>query len=354
MPPAVLVRRIDHNRPADRAIVVELLREHLAGMNVADDPEARYRWLYLDNPHGAAVTYLATDASTAVPAGMTSLFPRRVLVAGRVRVGSIGGDGFVRPEFRRRGIARQLHQAAREGMRAEGDGSHGSHGSVGFMYGPPEPHNLKALLGAGSAVIGSVQRHLRLLSARSLSAGKVERGPLAGAVRRILRPPRARFRLEALDGSSDHRVDRVFTQASDSAAVLPVLDADFCAWRFGRSPSGRQRPFLVLDGKDPVAVAAVERNQGRAGLITLACAPAFRTAALRTLLDACRDADTIEIQIHVPASDLRRALLLLGFFPRERKPFQIQIAADHPDRTLLVREEGWSYSWGDGDVDRVL
>ena len=231
---AIAVRRVDHDRAADRRAVLELLREHLAAMPEGAQAEARYRWLYLDNPHGRAATSLASDRRSGHPVGLTSLFPRRVLVSGHLRKGAIGGDGFVRPDFRRRGIARALHQAAIQRM---------GHHDIEFMYGPPEPNNLKALLGAGSVVVGAVQRYVRALSPASLASILNPHGRVAAFLSRLALPARSSLRVEALDGRPDHRVNAVFeaTVAAGGPAVVPVLDAEFCVWRFGRCPSGAQR-----------------------------------------------------------------------------------------------------------------
>src|SRR5438105_13906686 len=113
----------------ERSDVLELLAEHLPGTDVA----SRHAWLYERNPHGRALTAIAYEAQTGVPVGLTSVFPRKVLVGGEVRLGSMGGDGYVRPAFRRRGIAAELHKACVALMKQA---------DVEFMFGPPEPYNL--------------------------------------------------------------------------------------------------------------------------------------------------------------------------------------------------------------------
>src|SRR6185369_10435684 len=121
------------------------------------DPVRRYRWLYLDNPHGIARTYAAI-AKTGAPVAITSLFPRRVQVGSRVLTGAIGGDAYVTPRFRRRGLATDLHRLALASM---DDG-------LSFMFGPPEPNNLRALLTAGSTITGAVRRYARPLRIRPI------------------------------------------------------------------------------------------------------------------------------------------------------------------------------------------
>src|SRR5262245_14601274 len=102
---SVRVRRATSN---DRPAVLALLAEYLPGADVG----ARYDWLYRANPHGRAISVIAFDGTSGAPIGITSIFPRRVHVAGVARLGSMGGDGFVRPAFRRRGVATRLHKAS--------------------------------------------------------------------------------------------------------------------------------------------------------------------------------------------------------------------------------------------------
>src|SRR5690348_4112158 len=116
----------------DRPTVLSLLAEHLPGTDVA----RRHAWLYEQNPHGRAVTFLAFG-SGGVPAGLTSLFPRRVVVDGHLRTGAMGGDGYVRPVFRRRGVATALHRACLATMRGAHD--RGDPEAVEFMFGAPQP-----------------------------------------------------------------------------------------------------------------------------------------------------------------------------------------------------------------------
>jgi GNAT superfamily N-acetyltransferase len=334
----------DHGSARDRATVLALLEEYLATIPGEAAAARRYAWLYLDNPHGKAATYVARSA-TGEPAGLTSLFPRRVLCDGKVLIGAIGGDGYVRPAFRRRRIATRLHRAALEDMPRAG---------IDFMYGPPEPNNLKALLSSGATVVGEVRRFTRVLQPRRLGS----RGPLAAVARLLLRPPASSLRLIPLSGVPDPRVDEVFNDASTEGdaggfRIVPVRDAAFYAWRFGASPAGRQRPFLVVDGSAPVGLVVLDRSDGRTALCDLVSRRGQRRAVLGAVLHASRDDESVRFQCHVPAKQLERALHLAGFIPREGKPFQVQVRSNHPLRTLLVDPAAWLYTWGDGDVDHI-
>src|SRR5437868_11663898 len=98
--------------PADRGDVVALVREMIPGI----DAEARIGWLYERNPAGHALTWLATEGGEV--AGCTSYFPFRLQLDGREVLAALGGDGYVRPKFRRRGLGGLLHDAARAAMPA--------------------------------------------------------------------------------------------------------------------------------------------------------------------------------------------------------------------------------------------
>src|SRR5688572_10523544 len=126
----------------------------LIGKLYSGDSVARYEHLYRSNPHGTALTWLAIETATGDAVACTSLFPRRVRVAGVERLGSIGGDCYVEPRVRRQGLAVGLHRASLREMRD---------GGVHFMYGPPAPNNLAALLKAGSTLVSDYRRWVRPL-----------------------------------------------------------------------------------------------------------------------------------------------------------------------------------------------
>ncbi len=342
-----LTRRADHRSPADRAFILRILGEYVTHERTGDDAEARYRWLYRDNPHGEALTFLALDPSSSEPVGITSIFPRKTIVAGHEITGAIGGDGYVTPAHRRRGIVTALHREAMEAMRD---------GEVAFMFGPPEPNNLKALVKAGARVTGAVQRFTRPLTARGLGRLSGHAGPLTPLLDFVLKPRSSRLRAVPLGDRPDPRVDRLFEEmlAERRHAVTPVRDAAFYAWRFAASPSRVEHAFLLLDRDAPRAVVAVERSLGAAALIDVVAPLRRRLAAHAAVAHLCRGDDTLHVQVHVPAPRERALLVASGFLPRSTKAFQVQVPEDHPQAATLTRPDAWQYMWGDGDVDHVL
>jgi GNAT superfamily N-acetyltransferase len=347
----ITCRRIDHHDPADRERVRAILREYFASIGESEDADERYEWLYRLNPAGNARTFVATDRNTKAVVAVTSLFPRPVSINGRTFMGAIGGDGFVVPDYRRRGIATLLHNEALVLMSERDE-------PLSFMFGPPEPHNLKALLRAGAALTGSVQRFVRPLNWAGLGtdAPRLAR-PLRGPISYLFAPRRTRLRLEALGQEPDARVDRVWEETLDATAgrerIIPVRDALFYAWRFGRQ-SVPQNGYVVLEGGTPIAVCALERRGAQAAICDVTSPLRYRARAYRAILDACRGSDSVHTQIHVPATRERALLHALGFIPRTRKPFQVQVGPYHPEREALLRPKSWRYMWGDGDVTHVL
>src|SRR5262245_52717346 len=150
----------------DRDHVIRLMGNIYPG-----DVSARYRWLYLDNPHGRALTWLAIEQEGGEAVGCTSIFPRKVMVLGRERTGGIGGDCFIEPRVRRQGLATALHAASFREMRE---------GGVDFMYGPPTPNNLGALIKAGSRLVTNYKRWVRPLTSRGVYRAVFSRVPTRG------------------------------------------------------------------------------------------------------------------------------------------------------------------------------
>src|ERR1041384_6339830 len=135
---------------------------------------ARLAWLYEKNPSGRALTWIAREDGEL--AGCTSYFPWRLLLDGELRLCALGGDGYVRPKFRRRGLGALLHDAARADMQRTG---------IGCMYGAPGAMNLTPLKHGGSREIGHVARWARPLRGRAIG---VQHSALDGLVSFALRP----------------------------------------------------------------------------------------------------------------------------------------------------------------------
>lgn len=318
---------------ADRPEIIAMIREMIPGI----DAEARWRWLYESNPGGRALTWVA-HAGDAV-AGCTSFFPFRLWLDGELVGAALGGDGYVRPAFRRMGLGGQLHDASRNAMASRG---------IRCMYGAPGAMNLTPLKHGGSREIGLVARWVRPLRAAALAL----RAPLLGALPILKLGGGAT--LDAM-APGDARVDEVWTQARRELRLAAVRDATFYAWRFRDSPARRQAAFVILQRGRAIGTCALETTNGGGTLwiVDLITVPGAWHAALRAIVrHAAEQTSAATVDIKLFALDgRRRHMWCSGFIERDSKPFLVMIPRDG-DRRFLDPDR-WYYNGGDSDLDSI-
>lgn len=321
--------------PADRADVVALVREMIPGI----DAEARIGWLYERNPGGRALTWIART-SDGEAAGCTSFFPFRLWLDRVEVLGALGGDGFVRPKFRRRGLGGLLHDASRRAMTAHG---------LGCMYGAPGAMNVTPLKHGGSRELGHVARWVRPLRGAALG---MRRALVDRLIRGMLRP-RLAPHLEPMT-RDDPRVDHVWARAKQTLALAAVRDARFYTWRFLDAPAQREPPYVIVDRGEPIAACALELVQRGKNLhvVDLVAVPGAWHAALAAIARhaAATDAATLDIKLFA-LDGRRRQMWRSGFVERESKPFLCMIPRDG-DRRFLDPQR-WFYCGGDSDLDAL-
>jgi hypothetical protein len=327
-------RASEPDRPDTLALVSEMFRA---------DVSDRLAWLYYGNPHGEALTWMAFDADDRAVA-VTSLFPRRVSIEGRLVTASIGGDCYVVPAARRRGLATLLHRASLAGMRA---------GGVSFMYGPPRPNNLAALVKAGSREVGAFQRHARPLTLDAL----LKRSVPHALSRLAAWPDRALGRLLRGDGGAVVEDVTEFGDEWDAltrrmrwlAAICPVRDAAYLRWRYA---TGRQVTLAVRRRGELVGFAAYEAQDDVAVVVdAFAVDRQAMDAALGALIDRARGERRAHVDFYVTSACLDPWMLRRhGFIGRERHGFQVFIPDGEPAHELLTSPASWFFTEGDKDM----
>ena len=314
----------------DRPEIQELIAEMIPGVDVA----ARWTWLYETNPGGPAITWLALEDGRV--AGCTSLFPFRMWLDGTEVLGSLGGDGYVRPAFRRRGLGGLMHDASRRGMTAH---------SIGCMYGAPGAMNVTPLKHGGSREMGHVARYVRPLRIGPSLVGEL--------LARATRPPLAP-KLEPMQ-PHDRRVDAVWIEARKNLRLAAVRDAAFYTWRFHEAPAGRQVAYVIVQRGEPLGACALESLQGgdELHIVDLVAVPgAWHTclsAIVRHAVDHTR-ARTITTKLFTLDARTRR-MWQAGFLERDSKPFLCMIPNDG-DRRFLDPQR-WFYCGADSDLDTL-
>jgi hypothetical protein len=101
---------------ADRALLVDLQRRNLGVL----EGEQRFDWLYLRNPHGKAMAWIALDEETKCTIGTAAAFPKRMYLGGSLQLGYVLGDFCIEPNFRSLAAALQLQGVCLEGLDSAG------------------------------------------------------------------------------------------------------------------------------------------------------------------------------------------------------------------------------------------
>lgn len=320
---------------ADRPAILPLL----VGLAPTRDQQAHIAWLYDGNPAGPALTWLAVDSVTGELAGITSYFPWRLLINGRETRAAIGGDGYVSPKYRRRGIAAALHAALRAQMKSNG---------MAVMFGAPAAMNRTPLKTSGSDHITEMVRYVRPLAARGFNPRLKTLDPI---VRPLIAPRRSRARLEPVTGH-DRRVDMVWEMTRNEYDIATVRDSRFYDWRFVRSPSQAQRPYVVASKGDPIGVCALEEHGDHLRIIDL-CAPSRHwREVLATIAHSAAGVASIELRLLREDGRARR-VWRHGYIARDGAEFLV-VTPPPPDGDLMLHNpRRWAYLEGDVDIDRL-
>ena len=321
------------------------------------DVEARYKWLYESNPHGRALTWVAIDKETGETAGCTSVFPRRVMVERSRRVGSIGGDCFVEPRFRRKGLATALHRASFSMMRD---------GGVDFMYGPPVVNNLAALLKAGSHGVTGYRRWVRPLNGSGAYRAAFSREPSKLEARladlplmlfdQLTRADSREFLLERVTEFSSE-FDDLFERVAAKHKVACVRDSRYLAWRYLDSPNQRQVPFAIRRGGELVGLLVLETNAEKSAVVDLFTKPepSLVDASLQLAIGYATEAGCSSLELSLTeGSALSERLRASGFIRRDERGFQVAVAASDPQFETLIDEKSWHFMEADQDLDTVF
>lgn len=337
---------------ADREHVIKLMGGIYSG-----DMHERYTWLYENNPHGKALSWVAVERESGEPVGCTSIFPRRVMVNGRERIGGIGGDCVIEPRVRRQGLATALHAISFTHMRERG---------VDFMYGPPTPNNLGALVKAGSHLVTNYKRWVRPLTPRGAYRAAFSRVPTKGQAQLASIPIMVLDRLTK-SGASGFTVEQVYEFGSDFNAMFEraatthkvacVRDAEYLDWRYLEAPGRRQTPLAVRHRGELVGFLAIERAGEFAAIADLFSAPDAKPvdAILQLAIEYSSSANCSVLEFSTTQeSALSRRLLRHGFIGREERGFQVAVENDDPQIAALISAQAWHFTEADQDMDRVF
>jgi GNAT superfamily N-acetyltransferase len=319
---------------ADRPEVAALVREMIPGVDVT----SRLTWLYDQNPAGRALTWIASEGGEI--AGCTSYFPFMLTLDGQRVRAALGGDGYVRPKFRRRGLGGLLHDAARCAMPSA---------DIGCMYGAPGAMNVTPLKHGGSREVGHVARWVRPLRGAALG---LHGHLLDRLVRGILRP---RF-VPYLDPMvrADPRIDEVWAAFAPTIRLGAVRDSTLYTWRFIEGPAHRELGYVIMLHGRPIGACALEAmHHGETlRIVDLMALPGTWHMCLSAIARHAAETDANIVDIKLMALDgRRRQMWRAGFLERDCKPFLVVIPVDGDRR--FVDPTRWFYCGADSDLDSL-
>lgn len=118
-------------------------------------PEKKFEWLYRDNIYGRAFCWLVKRDDNNQIVGSLAIFPKKMLIKGKVFTAGLSGDWGIAPKHRRKGLATKLRKALIQSL-------HDEH--FDFLYGTPNNTSVKISIKAGYNVVGKPERLVKLFN----------------------------------------------------------------------------------------------------------------------------------------------------------------------------------------------
>ena len=219
---------------------------------------------------------------------------------------------------------------------------------IEVMFGTPTPGNVTPLAQHRTLDVVEVVRYARPVGAAALGLS-----PRLDFVARRMLQPRSRGLVLDPFRERDPRVDGIWQQTRPELGIATVRDSEFYDWRFRRSPSQRQHPFVVLDRGRPIAACALERAGGRLCVIDLLAPRRAWPSAVAAIAASANECDTVELRLARADADTR-GIWKLGFVARDAKPLNIMVPEGSPHGAVYFDGARWFYTWSESDIDHHL
>jgi GNAT superfamily N-acetyltransferase len=336
---------------------VRRLREFFAAHASDKDPGVLH-WQYLRRPVPGTFTHFAEGREEDGMAGVFSLLPNPLRVAGHVRVGAQALDVMTAPGWRGRGVFAALGVAACGHAEREG---------VAVLYAFPNDRSAPGFWGRlGWTRLDSVPFLVRPLRTRYF----LSRLPAAGrTLARLPDLPLPAPRAPRTDGTVeppaawDAELDALWERFAAGIGIAVQRDAAFLRWRFAEKPGAEyEARVLRRDGRTAglVVWCVREKHGGRIGyLMELLHDPArpgdgraLLATAVRAMADAGADAVLAWSLGHAPNHGVYRRG---GFvpMPERLRPIRLHFGVRALDPALSQPAgdlRSWYLSYADSDT----
>jgi hypothetical protein len=322
-----------------------------------DVPEAKYLWMYKQNPFGPAIGWLVRD-SNGRAVGSVALFPRRMRVNGEHRSAAVVGDFVITKEHRTLGPALMLQRAV-----VEGKAKH----KFDFIYGVPNRQAEAVLQRAGYRLVGATIRMTRPFRSHYYLRRKISSSiivnTLSGAVDPILhwtakevRQGRSKgFCLEELS-DFDERFDDFWTRISYPQAIAGERNSAYLRWRYLHCPHKKYQIHALTDSSTQQILGYLTSYAAREGVFIAELGAVERPGVMDCLLSEFlrlqrqQKADSVSIS-YFGSKRLVEKLRKYGFSIRGTEANLFVLAGpDARGADKLLDPYNWSLFEGDTDT----
>lgn len=304
---------------------------------------AHWRWKFRDNPAGAHIHVVETEAGEIV--GHYAGIPVRVTVDGKAFIFSQLVDTMVDWDYRR-GL-KKPGMFARLFMKFAED--YGGHDRAAIMYGFPTPDALRI----GQRLLGYVPLHRMVKLVRPVRG--VPHGTPWHQMVDLLHQSRVRIReVDRFDPSAD----RLWERCRRELRIATVRDARYLNWRYADCPEVKYR-LLVARGVmgtslQGIAVLRLDSlGQGVAYLMDWLVPLRAKAAADQLLKRSFEEAESAGLkELHAwlpPSSPWCRYLLDRGFQAVDAE-YSFVARTYTPELPLEFVNPRWYYTMGDSDI----
>ena len=344
----IRIRQVD---PAsERERILSVLAANLPS---AASPE-RFDWLYLSNPDGRALVWLA-EHENGQPVGTSAAHPRRMHVGGdRVYALNLGDFAIDRSQ-RTLGPALRLLRATLAPIRDR---------TYAFSYDFSNASMQAVYQRMGVDALGPNERWMQPIAMRRLLRGKLGDGWLAAVAglagdallhaRRSISGRVEGVRLAALAAECGEEFDALDARLARGRPVVGVRDAAYLNWRYLRNPVWKHEILCARADGRLVGYAVLRRtNTDTVSLVDL---QGEHTRVCRMLLSAAarwaaaQDAAALHVEV-LAGSEAARMIKALGFIRRESDDGPVAFwPPDCPLAAELEAAQNWWLIGGDRDV----
>lgn len=349
--PARQIRVREVDPLAEPQPILDILRRNLP---TAATPE-RLEWLYLSNPDGPALAWLAEDQD-GVPVGTSAAHPRRMRIDGVVLRAVNLGDFAVDQAYRTLGPALQLLRATLTPVCT---------GAYAFSYDYPSRSMYALYRRMGWTDLGRTERWVYPVTVQATVRRQLGKGMIADVVgatadvalraRGALARAANAVRVELLSGPCGEEFDALDARLAGCRPVMGVRDAAYLNWRYLQHTMWRHA--ILCARRDSRLIGYAVLRHGASTLVSLADLHAEQDESVRRQLIAeavqwarSQHAEALDVEV-LEGSASARMVRSLGFIRREAHVGLVPVFSPRsPHAATLAAANNWWLMGGDRDI----